>query len=377
MRVCSGHANIVLTSPVICFQVDAIVNSTNNAMEMASAKASKVVAVKAGRELQAECTSFVQKRGNLPTGGIYSSRGYRLPCKHVIHVVCPNDGQVINYYCTLDYFPIANAQTSLYKGLRNAVEGCLTEANRLGVRSISFPALCTGGLGMADNVAAAAIFDGINAFVSRGPSSLRTVNIVVFDKPKLPAFQGEQTNRRMTVKPDGLLSHNDDELASDKMLSLEKGDISLDSSMSFVQEVPKKAGTVVIHVKGGDITAEDVSMCMCTRKRTCMYVCPIARARICYNLHIPCNVRQVDAIVNSTNSTMQMDSAKASKVVAAKAGKELQAECTSFVQKQGNLTTGGIYSSRGYRLSCKHVINVVCPNDGQVLSQLTASYWLL
>lgn len=70
--------------------------------------------------------------------------------------------------------------------------------------------------------------------------------------------------------------------------------------------------------------------------------------------------------MNSTNSSISLDSALASKVIAMKAGPGLQAECAAHVSNAGTLLAGGIFTSSGYNLSCQFVVHVYCPNNPQV-----------
>ena len=113
------------------------------------------------------------------------------------------------------------------------MEDCLSESRRLGVRSVSFPALGTGRMGMADVVAAKAMFDGIDKFDSNGSSPIANVNLVIFDKPKLPAFQQEQANRASLGADDGddIVSLSGKiQLSNGTIVSLEQGDVTSDSS---------------------------------------------------------------------------------------------------------------------------------------------------
>ena len=63
---------------------------------------------------------------------------------------------------------------------------------------------------------------------------------------------------------------------------------------------------------------------------------------------------------------MNMDSAMASKVLSRRAGPVLQSECTAYVNDNGTLPSGGIYTSDGHNLSCQYVVHVNCPNSPQV-----------
>ena len=108
----------------------------------------------------------------------------------------------------------------------------MKEASRLGVQSVSFPALGTGRMGVADVIAATAMFDGIEKFDSSGSSSISDVNIVIFDDPKLPVFQLEQTKRGGLDGADGeeIVSFSSVRLSNGTVVCVEQGDITADSS---------------------------------------------------------------------------------------------------------------------------------------------------
>jgi O-acetyl-ADP-ribose deacetylase (regulator of RNase III) len=188
---------------------DVIVNSTNGSLDMNSAMASKCLLRKAGHGLQSECTTYINANGKLQSGELYRSKGYNLSCQYVVHVICPNDPQ----------------------GMSKAVEDCLNEAKRSSARSVSFPALGTGKLGMADAVAAKAMFDGIEKFASTGSSSVSNVSIVIFDAPRLPIFQQEKAKRSVIDESDEeiIAAFSDKfQLPNGTVVSVEQGDITAD-----------------------------------------------------------------------------------------------------------------------------------------------------
>ena len=113
------------------------------------------------------------------------------------------------------------------------MEDCLSEARRLDARSVSFPALGTGRMGMADVVAAKAMFGGIDKFASSGSSPIANVNLVIFDKPKLPVFQQEEANRSSLGVDDGdvIVSLSGKiQLSNGTVVSVEPGDVTADNS---------------------------------------------------------------------------------------------------------------------------------------------------
>ena len=115
------------------------------------------------------------------------------------------------------------------------MESCLTEANNAGATSVSFPALGTGGMGMADDAAAKAIFDGIEMFAANGPSSVRQVNLVIYDKPKIPVFEEEKMRREGEGTDEGDVdvatpAVGGERFSNGTTLSVEQGDITSDAS---------------------------------------------------------------------------------------------------------------------------------------------------
>jgi poly [ADP-ribose] polymerase 10/14/15 len=218
-------------------KVDVIVNSTNGKLELESAPASKAVLKVAGPQLQADCSDHVKVKGNLNTGDLITTNAYRLPCKKVIHVVCPNS----------------------LKGLEDLVVKCLTEVNRLGHRSVAFPALGTGNLGMADEVAAKGILGGIDSYSARGPSNVVDVNVVIFDKDKLPKFHEiykkqsanipsgtvpSVTIPSVTVPSPAVIQDNSYQFSNGVILTVTQGDVTKDNSDVIVAPAGVVLGTV-------------------------------------------------------------------------------------------------------------------------------------
>ena len=71
------------------FQVDVIVSSAADTLDLQAAQASKVLAQKAGLGLQQECSAYVTNYGSLKNGDLVVTKGYNLHCKHILHANCP------------------------------------------------------------------------------------------------------------------------------------------------------------------------------------------------------------------------------------------------------------------------------------------------
>ena len=66
---------------------------------------------------------------------------------------------------------------------------------------------------------------------------------------------------------------------------------------------------------------------------------------------------QVDVIVNTTSSNLNLSGNASSKALSAAAGPKLQEECKTI----GQVKTGEIVVTNGANLACKHVFHTSCP----------------
>lgn len=108
-------------------KADVIVNSANRTLLKGSGVCGAIHAV-AGRELEEECRSLNRE---LSVGEVVVTKAYNLPAQFVIHTLGPRKGRDDVALLKLCYC------------------NSLREAERLHVRSISFPAISTGIYGVS------------------------------------------------------------------------------------------------------------------------------------------------------------------------------------------------------------------------------------
>ena len=129
------HSNIrvdVIKSDITSLTVDAIVNAANSRLCHGGGVA-KAISKKAGPGLQKECDDFVKGHGKIPVTGLFVSKGFKLPAKHVIHAVGPR----WKYYGE-------GKREECARDLRRTVLHCLFEANKRGCHSIAIPSISAG-----------------------------------------------------------------------------------------------------------------------------------------------------------------------------------------------------------------------------------------
>lgn len=160
-------AIIIERGDITTYKVDAIVNAANNAL-CGGGGVDGAIHRAAGPELLAECRTL----GRCETGRAVITKGYRLPAKHIIHVVGPVwDG-----------------------GNRNEPEllySCYAEALRLAgereLTSIAFPSISTGAYRYPLERAAAVAMSALVVELSKW-SSIQKICMVCFDEKTQRAY---------------------------------------------------------------------------------------------------------------------------------------------------------------------------------------------
>jgi O-acetyl-ADP-ribose deacetylase len=152
-------------------ETDAIVNAANSTL-LGGGGVDGAIHDAAGPQLLTECRKVREQRGMLPPGQAVATGGHNLKARYVIHTVGPvwqggkvNEPQILeSCYCN-----------------------SMSEANRLGCESISFPSVSTGAFGYPVTQAATIAVRAVADLLHR-PKSVKLVRFVLFDQRTFDAY---------------------------------------------------------------------------------------------------------------------------------------------------------------------------------------------
>ncbi|XP_025094887.1 poly [ADP-ribose] polymerase 14-like isoform X2 [Pomacea canaliculata] len=304
--------------------VDVIVNSTSQDLNLSAGAISSSILSAAGPNLQKEC-SLMYPQG-IPSGEIACTPSFNLACKAVFHIALCKWGDK------------ASAK------LESVVDKCLQEASRRQFSSMAIPALGTGVLGFPRDVAANTIISTVNRFQQTSPkTSLKEVKVVVFNDPAtILAFRlvdSSAMKRLEAVKLSEACAANsvqdatsfkaEEEMVELLNLRLEPSisslvyperTISVSEAKSSDSDVSVSLGGLHVTIKQGDITEE-----------------------------------HVDAIVNSSNTKLDLTRGAVSTILKAKCGEALELECSS---KLADMVQHKTVVTAAHNLKCKHIVHL-------------------
>ena len=158
----------IIQGDITTCAVDAIVNAANTSL-LGGGGVDGAIHRAAGPELLAECRTL----GGCKTGEAKATKGYRLPCRYVIHTPGP-----------IWHGGNANEDTLLAACYRNA----LTVASGLGCKTVAFPSISTGVYHFPVDRAARIAVDTILRYLGGHPES-ESVTMVCFDPATRAAYQ--------------------------------------------------------------------------------------------------------------------------------------------------------------------------------------------
>ncbi|XP_078579847.1 protein mono-ADP-ribosyltransferase PARP14-like [Branchiostoma floridae x Branchiostoma japonicum] len=177
MTTRAGNQLQTLVGGKLCLQVqpgditqettDAIVNSSNEQLDLTKGGVSNALRNKGGPSIERECKNIVAAGGMMQ--GIAITGAGRLNCQNIIHIA-----------------------KGKFKGWKECIEQCLKTADSNGFKSITFPALGTGMLGGVVEKMANDMLDAVRDFVLKdNPKHLVLVRVTIFQAEMVSTFHDQ------------------------------------------------------------------------------------------------------------------------------------------------------------------------------------------
>jgi poly [ADP-ribose] polymerase 10/14/15 len=160
---CIGDVNILVKcGDITKEQCDAIVNSTNDKLDLRHGALSKAIVSAGGDSIVAEC----RKLGGAPSGIAITGAG-KLPCKNIIHLVAKND----------------------IKEWKTIVNLCFAMAEKLKFTSLAMPPVGTGRTGAGGTrEVAEMILEEVGLLANSKPQYLKKIIITVQQQKMVEEF---------------------------------------------------------------------------------------------------------------------------------------------------------------------------------------------
>ena len=148
---------------------DAIVNTTNEMMQLLGSGVAGAILRKGGPDMQKVCDAVVSQGFKLQEGKVCDTPATgQLKCKKIFHVVATDDRNQV---------------------LGKTISACLKRAEKLKFRSIAFPAIGTGMSGYNLDDAAQSICSSIIAFGQSNPVSVKRVRVIIYQTAMYQSFK--------------------------------------------------------------------------------------------------------------------------------------------------------------------------------------------
>ena len=158
----------VVRNDITQMRVDAIVASAKPSL-LGGGGVDGAIRRAAGPRLALECLGL----GGLKVGEAKRTRGYRLPCKYVIHTVGPI------------WHGGANQENI---DLKDCYWHSLQLAEKNEIRSIAFPSIATGVYGYPVRKAAEVAVRTVSMYVNKNPDKMDKILFVLFDSRTKEAY---------------------------------------------------------------------------------------------------------------------------------------------------------------------------------------------
>lgn len=161
----NGTTISLVTGDIVHQTTDAVVNAANTELKGGSG-VDGAIHTAGGPSILEECRLYVNRHGNLPIGKAVATTAGDLKAKHVIHTV----GPMWHSNCEDKPGLLASAYTE-----------SLMVAEKLGLKSISFPSISTGAYKYPFDQAAKIAISTVIKFVKEDVKSVNSVIFVLHD----------------------------------------------------------------------------------------------------------------------------------------------------------------------------------------------------
>uniref|UniRef100_A0A672JFB8 Poly [ADP-ribose] polymerase n=1 Tax=Salarias fasciatus TaxID=181472 RepID=A0A672JFB8_SALFA len=306
-------------------KTDVIVNTISENMNLDQGAVSKALLEAAGSGLQAAILdqAGTSRTSRLPDGEVVVTDGFKLACRKVFHAVCPfwrNGG---------------HEEETLISIIRR----CLEEAEKLGMSSLSFPALGAGNLGFPRSLVSRVLLQQIHLHSRRRPPRhLTTVFVVVHpsDGLTVDSFTKE-------------FSHT----AATSSLQQEVTAGSLQSQAAVSQS--QQAAAPVRQVSSPSLGVYRITLQQLTLQVSSGDITKVTS----------------DVIVNSSNPSFTLKTG-VSRAILEGAGPAVEAECALIVNSTNYQPNTMILTSAG-KLPSRKIVHVIGQNDPQGIRDVVFS----
>ncbi|KAK2901584.1 protein mono-ADP-ribosyltransferase PARP14-like isoform X1 [Channa argus] len=298
---------------------DVIVNTIADDMNLNQGAVSKALLEKAGPRLQS-AVRFEAKATMLQSGDVIITTGFGLSCQKVFHAVCPNWD---------------NGAGQAEKALIKIIRCCLEEAEKLNMKSLSFPAIGTGNLSFPRDLVCRVLLKEIHSYSGRSPRHLREVVIVVHPSDSQTVdcftrgFKGQKNVQHEAQKfnnPPVLQSPGKSQQSSASF-----GPVS--SPALGVYRMPM--GQLTLEISSGDITKETS-----------------------------------DAIINSSNPDFTLKSG-VSKAILDSAGPAVELECAQILSSVAYQPA--LIVTSGGNLPSKNIVHIAGQKDPAKIKEIVSA----